>query len=211
LFVWRTMLKEWAQSPLLGRGTGSFATLFEGSTGMLRVAPHNDYLYALVEGGVLLFLLYVVLQAAIVLGLLGRIVKAADARLPIVALVIFVATNITNSINNAVFYVDLQLIVWAVAASVLASTEARLPAPNAYLQLKRSNRRSTIPTLDPDQPVPDDIASHNLTNGDPGRHDAQNASAPGSVRIRLPSPGAAGGPRATVRGHFAGFDSLPRT
>jgi O-antigen ligase len=129
LFVWRTMMNEWWASPLVGRGTGTFATLLEQRTGLHRVAPHNDYVYALVEGGALLFLLYVGLQAMVVIGLLAGALRDANARLPLVALVAFGMTNIANSINNAVFYLDLQLVVWVIAASVLASTEHRVGVP----------------------------------------------------------------------------------
>lgn len=133
LFVWRTMLGEWTQSPLLGRGTGSFATLLEKRTGMHRVAPHNDYLYALVEGGIVLLGAYVALQLILVFGLLVRAIRGVDARLPLVALACFGVMNVANAINNAIFYVDLQLIVWVVVGSVLASSafRARTTAPAA--------------------------------------------------------------------------------
>ena len=120
LFLWRTMLGEWEASPIVGRGTGSFATLFEMRTGARRVAPHNDYLYALVEGGVVLLFLYVVLQGAVLIGLLSQAAIRSETRLSLVATGLFVATNVANAINNAIFYVDLQVIVWATAAAVLA-------------------------------------------------------------------------------------------
>ena len=140
LGVWSTMLKEWSVSPLVGRGTGTFATLLEQRTGLHRVAPHNDYLYALVEGGALLFLLYLSVQVMVVSGLLARALTGADARLPLVALAVFGMTNIANSINNPIFFVDLQLVLWVIVGSVLAGTEHRVHF-RAFLRRPMSNAR----------------------------------------------------------------------
>ena len=122
LFLWRTMIAKWTESPLFGYGTGSFATIFEEQSGLSRVAPHSDYLYVLLEGGILLFLLYGALQASIIVVLLARVSRGADARVPLLAVGILVANNVVNSISNALLYVDLQLIVWVIAGVALAAS-----------------------------------------------------------------------------------------
>ena len=121
LFLWRSMIAKWESSPIVGYGTGSFATLFQEETGLKRIAPHSDYIYILVEGGLLLLVAYLLVQGLAIAILLGRMLRGADARLPFVALAVLVATNVINNISNALLYVDLQLIVWAILAAVLAA------------------------------------------------------------------------------------------
>ncbi len=123
LYVWGSMLPEWTDSPLIGQGTGSFATLFERRSGLERVAPHNDYLGIVVETGLLGLGLFLATQAAVVILLLRRIVRRHPERArldDLVTLVCFVSLNIVNSINNPMLFLDLQVIIWALVGSTLA-------------------------------------------------------------------------------------------
>jgi O-antigen ligase len=120
LFIWRTMTGEWLESPLVGHGTGAFALRYETITGVPRVAPHNDYLGFLVDGGLVGLGLYLLLQALVVLALVRTMREARSAGstpvLGVLALTVFLATNVANAINNSILYLDLQAAVWALVA-----------------------------------------------------------------------------------------------
>jgi O-antigen ligase len=134
LFLWQTMAGEWLESPIVGHGTGAFALRYEAITGAPRVAPHNDYLGFLVDGGVIGLGLYLLLQAAVIFSL-ARTIRAggpagSGAILAVLALTVFLATNVGNAINNAILYVDLQVVVWVlVAAGVRATSHGTTHAP----------------------------------------------------------------------------------
>lgn len=143
LYVWGSMVPEWWQSPLLGRGTGSFATIFEARSGLQRVAPHNDYLGVAVETGIVGLASYLLLQLAIVVTLARRILARRPARPRVdelVTLVGFVTLDIVNAINNPMLFLDLQVVMWALLGSSLgrSSSEADEPSGSAVAAVDRS-------------------------------------------------------------------------
>ena len=130
LYVWGSMLPEWASSPLVGQGTGSFATLFEQRSGLERVAPHNDYLGIAVETGLLGLATYIALQAAVVVTLVHRIRRRRPDRPrldDLVTIVAFVSLSVINAINNPMLFLDLQVALWAVVGSTLGRSETTEP------------------------------------------------------------------------------------
>ena len=125
------MFDEWSESPILGRGTGTFATILEAQSGLQRVAPHNDYLGILLENGVPGLVLYIVLQLAVLLTLLRRFLITSPTERGILAGVAacFVTLNIMNVINNAVLFLDLQITIWVLIGATLGLTEQAADAP----------------------------------------------------------------------------------
>ena len=122
LYVWSSMIPEWLKSPILGRGTGSFATLFETKSGHAGVAPHNDYLGILVETGLLGLLAYLAIQLAVITALARRVIgKAGTGRtIAIIALAEFLALAVLNAINNAMLFLGGQLVLWVIVGSAIA-------------------------------------------------------------------------------------------
>jgi O-antigen ligase len=133
LYVWGSMLPSWTNSPIVGHGTGSFATLFEAKSGLARIAPHNDYLGLLVETGIVGLGAYLILQAAVVWPLLRRSIRSQGTGriIAITALVEFVALDLLNAINNPTLFLDLQVAVWALVGSALAAGHALEDASDA--------------------------------------------------------------------------------
>jgi hypothetical protein len=125
IYVWTVMLDEWTESPIVGRGTGTFATILEARSGMQRVAPHNDYLGILLENGIPGLVLYVALQLAVLLALLRRFLVASPTERGILAGIAacFVTLNIVNVINNAVLFLDLQVTIWVLIGATLGLTD----------------------------------------------------------------------------------------
>lgn len=132
LYLWGSMVPEWWQSPVVGRGTGSFAKLFEQRSGLQRVAPHNDYLGIAVETGVVGLSAYLLLQLTILVTLGRRIIARRPVRPrleDVVALVAFVTLDLVNFINNPMLFLDLQVALWALLGSTLAhSADEALPS-----------------------------------------------------------------------------------
>jgi O-antigen ligase len=90
-----------------------------------RTAPHNDYVGALAEFGLVGFALFVGLQF-----LLGSALWRRDRGLPLservrspafAALVIFVCFNVLGVLNNPSYFLDIQVAVWGLAGAGLAS------------------------------------------------------------------------------------------
>ena len=131
VYIWSVMFDEWSESPILGRGTGTFATILETQSGLQRVAPHNDYLGILLENGVPGLVLYIVLQLAVLLTLLRRFLITSPTERGILAGVAacFVTLNIMNVINNAVLFLDLQITIWVLIGATLGLTEQAADAP----------------------------------------------------------------------------------
>jgi hypothetical protein len=132
IYVWTVMLDEWRESPFVGRGTGTFATILQARSGMERVAPHNDYLGILLENGIPGLVLYLGLQLAVLLALLRRFLIAAPTERGILAGVAacFVTLNIVNVINNAVLFLDLQITIWVLIGATLGLTDEAADAPD---------------------------------------------------------------------------------
>ncbi len=57
--VWRVILEEWSERPVLGIGTGMTAPTYEAARGVGDVAPHNDYIGVLAEEGLVGLALFV--------------------------------------------------------------------------------------------------------------------------------------------------------
>lgn len=133
LILWDTMLPVWLESPVVGHGTGSFSALFAERSGLERIAPHNDYLGILVENGAVGLVAYLGLQLAVVFLLVRRAIGPAGVGrvVAVTALVEFTALSIANAINNAMLFFDLQVAVWALVGSALAT-------------LSRENERRTV-------------------------------------------------------------------
>jgi O-antigen ligase len=123
VFLWRVLLSAWSKSPVLGIGPGMAAPTIEAASPTShRQASHNDYVGMLSEGGVLGLLLFVALQAS-VLVLLVRRWQAAD--MPIrdsiaMAFLAFVVTDVLGVLNNPIYAVELQAGLWAVAGAMLS-------------------------------------------------------------------------------------------
>jgi O-antigen ligase len=128
LYIWYVMLPEWAESPVLGRGTGSFAVLLERRTGIPREAPHNDYFGLLVETGLVGLGAYLLLQLSILAAALTRwrLARLASSRaLLVTAGVAYFAMSVLSILNNPMLYLDLQVILWALLG--VAFAVPRLP------------------------------------------------------------------------------------
>jgi hypothetical protein len=132
IYVWTVMLEEWTESPIVGRGTGTFATILQARSGIERVAPHNDYLGILLENGVPGLVLYLGLQLAVLLTLLRRFLIASPTERGILAGVAacFVTLDIVNVINNAVLFLDLQITIWVLIGATLGLTDEAAGAPD---------------------------------------------------------------------------------
>jgi O-antigen ligase len=135
VYVWTVMLDEWAKSPIVGRGTGTFATILQARSGMERVAPHNDYLGILLENGVPGLVLYLGLQLAVLLALLRRFRGASPTERGVLAGVAacFVTLNIVNVINNAVLFLDLQVTIWVLVGATLGLSDEAADAPEQVI------------------------------------------------------------------------------
>jgi hypothetical protein len=122
LYVWSSMIPVWLESPILGRGTGSFAALFEAKSGHPGVAPHNDYLGILVETGLLGLLAYLAIQMAVITALARRVIGNAGTgrTIAIIALAEFLALAVLNAINNAMLFLGGQLVLWVIVGSAIA-------------------------------------------------------------------------------------------
>jgi O-antigen ligase len=185
LFLWQSMVGEWAQSPILGRGTGSFAGLFQARTGIARVAPHNDYLGVLVEDGLPGIVLFVALQVAVLLALLRRFVdsrRASNRNLASGVLLVFGVTNVLNAINNPILFLDLQVALWALVGTALSLPETVF----GWSFLRWPTRRG-------DEEIRLDGASSRFADRDGGKSRRQ----PGrQAPISLPTRSSAIGPMA---------------
>jgi hypothetical protein len=122
LFVWSSMIPEWLESPILGRGTGSFAALFEAKSGHIGIAPHNDYLGVLVETGAVGLLAYLAIQLGVILALARRVIGTAGTgrTIAIIALAEFLALAVLNAINNAMLFLGGQLVLWVIVGSAIS-------------------------------------------------------------------------------------------
>lgn len=137
LFVWTTMARAWTEAPLLGHGPGSFAAVFEERTGLERIAPHNDYLGVLVESGVVGLALFLVIQISVSVTLLRARFGGVMPGLIASVLVIFVATNVLNAINNPLYYLDLQVVVWSLVGAAIGARQGRGAAQVAGAAMAR--------------------------------------------------------------------------
>ena len=72
LAEWAYLLKQWQHSPLLGFGLGT--STFVSHSGLL---PHNDYIRALIEGGILGILTFITFLASQVI----RIMQLLNSRI----------------------------------------------------------------------------------------------------------------------------------
>lgn len=122
LFVWTTMIPEWTRSPIVGRGTGSFAVLFERQGNQEREVAHNDYVSILVENGLLGLFVYLGLQLTVLVMLVlrTRLQYGLVRDLAITAAVLYFCLNIVSVLNNPIFFLDLQVLVWMLVGSALA-------------------------------------------------------------------------------------------
>ncbi|MEX0626929.1 MAG: O-antigen ligase family protein [Chloroflexota bacterium] len=125
-FVWRTLLDEWVQQPLLGTGPGGTAAAVERASGVKRVPPHNDYIGVLGELGVVGLGIFLGIQAGVVVALARsrRFAVAMAVRglgnPRVTAVVIFVCFNVLGALNNPMYFLDVQVAVWAVVGAALA-------------------------------------------------------------------------------------------
>ncbi len=122
LFLWGAMIPEWAQSPIVGRGTGSFAVLFERQGNQLREVAHNDYVSILVENGLLGLFLYLGVQLTVMVMLVvrARLQGGLVRDLAMTAAVVYLCLNILSVLNNPIFFLDLQVLLWMLVGSALA-------------------------------------------------------------------------------------------
>jgi O-antigen ligase len=129
--VWTALLRAWLTSPIIGLGTGSVPEFLETQVHQPRIPAHNDYLGILTENGIVGLTLFCLVQALVLLALLRRL-RGPDVRLRdqvLAALAIFLTMDVMNSLNNAMLYLDLQLIGWTVlGATIAASPPAALAA-----------------------------------------------------------------------------------
>jgi hypothetical protein len=142
--IWTDLLRDWAHSPLIGRGTGSVPLIIAAAGGPLGVAAHNDYIGVLTENGIVGLTLFGLAQLAAMLALLRRI-RTPDLRsrdLAITVLVLIVAMDVINVLNNADLYLDLQIICWGVCGATIAAV-APTALPEALARLLRRLPGST--------------------------------------------------------------------
>jgi O-antigen ligase len=123
-FVWGILIKGWEESPLIGIGPGMAApTIEKASPTSIRQAPHNDYVGALTETGVIGLALFVALQAAVLIQL-SRCALTAEGGLAkeaiLVSAIAFVTVNVLGVLNNPQYAVEMQAGLWAVIGSALA-------------------------------------------------------------------------------------------
>jgi hypothetical protein len=134
LFIWGTMTEEWLDSPIVGRGTGSFAILFERAGGAPRTAPHNDYFGVLVETGILGLAAYIAVQLAVLYLLYVRLrspLSPVGRAIVLAAAVNFIVTNILSAIDNPILFLDLQVATWALVGAAIAETPVPAEEPAA--------------------------------------------------------------------------------
>lgn len=127
-FVWDIILGAWREQPVLGIGPGMTAVLVAEVSPAERTAPHNDHIGILAETGVVGLTLYLVLQAGVIIGLY-RVRRASvppTREMVSVALIGFVAVNVLGALDNPIYFVDLQLPLWAMIGASLG-----LPAVTA--------------------------------------------------------------------------------
>jgi O-Antigen ligase len=127
VFVWSQILRGWIHEPILGIGPGMTAETVHKVSSATRAAPHNDYVGALAEFGIVGFVLFVGLQVAVLMllwfrapggaGLAERIRSPAFA-----ALTVFTCFNVLGALNNPTYFLDVQVAVWALVGSGLAAT-----------------------------------------------------------------------------------------
>jgi O-antigen ligase len=126
LVVWDRILAAWSKEPILGIGPGMTAPTIAEASGAQRVAPHNDYIGALAELGIIGFCLFVGLQLAV-----GVLLWGSGSRSPPMterlgtparaALVVFLCFNVLGALNNPSYFLDIQVAVWALVGAGLAS------------------------------------------------------------------------------------------
>lgn len=117
LGIQKTLIPYALQSPLLGNGIGASARIFALFTG-IKVAPHNDYLYLLVELGVLGLLCYVFIQSYVIFNAwkIKRSLPRSLQSVPIVALVSYLIINVVLFFENPIFFTGVQIILLSLVA-----------------------------------------------------------------------------------------------
>jgi O-antigen ligase len=124
--VWRTIMREWRHEPVLGIGPGMTAPTYEDRTGAKRVAPHNDFIGVLAELGLIGIALFLALLAG-VLHALWRALRRARATeaepLFAAVLALFVAVQIGGALSNAIYNLDVQVALWALAGAAIGAAQ----------------------------------------------------------------------------------------
>lgn len=154
LFVWETVLDEWAEQPVLGIGPGMTAPTVAAVSPARRTAPHNDYIGVLAELGLPGILLFVALQGGVLISLLRRW-HATDGPLQAIlsaVAALFLAVNVLGALNNPMYFFDVQLTLWALIGACLGaatppSVATHVPirdlseSPNGRRRVVRAGRR----------------------------------------------------------------------
>ena len=124
IFVWGAILEEWTERPLTGIGPGMTARVVADRSPAERAAPHNDYIGIFSELSVPGLGLYIALQALLIWGLITRVRSEGDRHrrdLMLMSALLFVGTNVLGSLNNPIYFFDMQVGLWALVGTALAA------------------------------------------------------------------------------------------
>lgn len=103
---------------LIGIGLGGFNMFFYNATGEIGVAAHNDYLLWLVEGGVLILLLYLIFQSKFIFNInyYRKKLKGNNEikRLAFATFVLFVGVEIFGFLLNPHYFYQVELFMMIV-------------------------------------------------------------------------------------------------
>lgn len=126
VFVWRTVLEAWADTPILGIGPGMTAAAVSAVSRAERIPPHNDYVGVLGELGVIGLVLYLGIQLSVVWHLMGapphkwlKAIRQVEKR-RIGALALFLGFNVLGALNNPTYFLDVQIAMWALIGAALS-------------------------------------------------------------------------------------------
>lgn len=122
-FIWNRLLEAWRDDPLLGIGPGRTPEIVTCAVG---VVPHNSYIGALAETGLVGFTSFVGLQILVGASLLERLRRSRGptkwwTTVPLAALVIFVCFNVLGALDNPGHFFNIQFTIWALVGVSLAA------------------------------------------------------------------------------------------
>lgn len=132
VFVWRTLLHAWSKTPILGIGPGMAASTIEAASPTShRQAPHNDYVGALAEAGVIGLGLFLTVQLAFLFVLWRRRngLDAWDADFARMVLIALLMTNVLGALNNPTYAIELQVGLWATVGAAIGPSLRALDKP----------------------------------------------------------------------------------